>query len=334
MIAGVKKADLTIDAVMKKITEYDIFRFYMGHRKWEINKVTNSPFHVDDHPSFIVGNRYGFLYFIDFADSQYRGDCFDFVMQLFTINLNEALLMIDRDFGLGIVSTNNVGEYNRIRAAYKQPEEDVAKVYSVIQVVTRKYTHEELSYWNDYHQDIQDLRDNHIHSISKVFLNKKRFPMKDTDLRFGYLYGNKWKIYRPFADKKSKWVPNNVPISTMEGVDCLNREQPAFINKSKKDMMVMKKVYPYSCAVQNESVACFSEENVRLLKDNSSRQILSFDADVPGVTNSLQITQLYNFDYCNVPREYLKHGIKDWALLAKEYGLQAIEKHLKEKNIL
>lgn len=333
MIQGERKAELTVENVMKRLTEYDIFRYYMRSR-FELNRATYSPFRYEENPSFLIGNRYGFLYFVDFADARYRGNCFDFVMQLFNINLNEALLMIDRDFGLGIVSNSNIGEYKRIKANYKQPEEESSKTYSIIQAITRKFTREELAYWNDYHQDIDDLRANNIHSISKLFLNKKRFPLRDDELRFGYLYENCWKIYRPFADKKSKWLPNNVPITTMEGKENLSKEKAVFINKSKKDYMVIRKIYPYTCAVQNESIGCFSEENVLFLKEHSLRQVLSFDSDIPGVKNSQQITALFNFDYCNVPREYLAEGIKDWALLSKEYGIDTIRNYLKEKSIL
>jgi hypothetical protein len=43
---------------------------------------------------------------------------------------------------------------------------------------------------------------------------------------------------------------------------------------------------------------------------------------------------MFDFDYTNVPRQYLAEGIKDWADLAKVHGLQAIEKYLKQKGIL
>ena len=33
-------------------------------------------------------------------------------------------------------------------------------------------------------------------------------------------------------------------------------------------------------------------------------------------------------------QNYLKYGIKDWALLAKEFGIEIIEKYLKEKSII
>jgi hypothetical protein len=332
MIQGKKRIDLTPDAILQRLSDYDIYHFFMGHRAWKINQVTHSVFHRDDSPSFLIGNKNGYLYHVDFSSGQ-RGGCFDFVMQLYNISLHEALLLIDQQFGLGILPEHDTGEYKRIKAEYKQPEE-IGKRYSVIQVITRKFTNEELKYWSDYYQDIQDLRDNHVYSISKVFLNRKLFPLKETELRFGYLYDSCWKIYRPHGTKKEKWVPNNVQISTIEGKENITNCDTLFINKSKKDLMIMKKVFKCSCAVQNESIACFSEENVKFFKDNSKRQILSFDSDIVGVANSQQITKLFDFDYCNVPRQYLSEGIKDWADLGKAYNLQLIEDILKEKQIL
>jgi hypothetical protein len=160
------------------------------------------------------------------------------------------------------------------------------------------------------------------------------FTLKDTDIRFGYFYDGHWKIYRPFGDKKSKWVPNNVPITAMDGLDDIKNCGVAIINKSKKDYMVMKKVFPTCCAVQNEGMGCFSTDNVDYIKKNSFIQVLSFDSDVTGVTNSQQITKVFDFDYCNVPKEYLAEGIKDWSDLGKTYGLKVIEDYLKLKKLL
>ena len=334
MISGERKTKLSIEAILSRISEYDIFRFYMPHRDWKINRVTYSPFRSENNPSFMIGNKLGYLMFIDYADTSMRGDCFNFVQMLHNLSsVSDALKMIDRDFGLGLSTGVMTEEYKKIIAEYKQPE--IEKRYSLIQVKVRKFTQEELAYWNQYHQDIQDLRDNNIYSIKDLYLNKQKFPLLETELRFGYLYeGQYWKIYRPFADKKKKWMPNNVPITAMDGKDDVKNCSVAFINKSKKDYMVMKKVFPCSCAVQNEGLGCFSHENVEYLKANSDRQILSFDADDVGVQNSKQITEMFDFEYANVPRQYLAEGIKDWADLAKAHGLQAIENYLKSKNLL
>ena len=323
-----------MDAILSRISEYDIFRYYMPNHDWKINRVTYSPFRQENNPSFMIGNKVGYLMFIDYADTSKRGDCFNFVQMLHNLpSTSDALKMIDRDFGLGLSSGIITGEYKKIIAEYKQPE--IEKRYSLIQVKVRKFTQEELDYWAQYHQDIQDLRDNNIYSIKELYLNKQRFPLSDNELRFGYLYeGQYWKIYRPFANKKHKWMPNNVPITVMDGKENIKDCSVAFINKSKKDYMVMKKIFPCSCAVQNEGLACFSHENVEYLKANSDRQILSFDADDVGVQNSKQITEMFDFEYANVPRQYLAEGIKDWADLAKVHGLKAIEDYLKSKNLL
>lgn len=334
MIQGDIKVRLTPQAILQKISEYDIFRFYMPDKSWKINQATLSPFRQENNPSFVIGNKRGFLSFIDFADTSKRGDCFTFIKMLFNLStMDDVLTMVDRDFGLGFLPGTSTNKYKVIQKEYKQPE-DLGKRYSLIQVVTRKFTQEELDYWNQYYQSIDDLRANNVYSIKKLYLNRKLFPLKETDLRFGYLYDGHWKIYRPFGDKKSKWVPNNVPITTMDGKEDIANCSVAFINKSKKDYMVMKKVFPCCCAVQNEGVACFSDGNVEYLKANSDRQILSFDADDVGVKNSQMITKLFDFEYANVPRKYLSEGIKDWADLAKEHGIQAIEDYLKKKELL
>jgi DNA primase len=335
MVNGMKKQlPLRPERLLEKISEYDIFRYYMPRSDWQINVVTFSPFRNERTPSFIIGNKHGRLTFIDFGDTSKRGSCFDFVRMLFNVNLDEALKMIDRDLGLGMTRSTNTQEYKRIISEYKQPIK-MPKTYTSIQATVKRFTKEELAYWAQYHISEDELKANNVYSMSKVYLNKQLVPSALDELRFGYLYDDRWKIYRPYAkDKRSKWVPNNVPITAMDGKEDIKQCDVAFINKSKKDYMVMKKLFPCSCAVQNEGLGCFSPENVEYIKSNSASQILSFDSDVTGVENSQQITQMFDFDYCNVPRKYLSQGIKDWADLAKAHGMQAIEDYLKEKELI
>lgn len=334
MIQGTKVVRLIPETVLRKISPYDIFRYYMPDKSWKPNCIMLSPFRSEHNPSFMIGNKHGNLSFVDFGNTNNRGDCFDFVKVLYGLSsLDEVLRLIDNDFGLGILSGVSSGEYKQIISEYKQPE-DLRKRYTLIQVSTRKFTHEELAYWNMYHQSLDDLHACHVYSIRTLYLNRQKFSLSDSELRFGYLYDGYWKIYRPFNDKKTKWLPNNVPITMMDGKEDIIGCDVAFINKSKKDYMLMRKIFPSSCAVQNEGMGCFSTENVEYLKANSKRQILSFDSDAPGVTNSQQITKLFDFEYCNVPRIYLKEGLKDWAGLGAKYGLKVIEDILKTKGII
>ena len=71
----------------------------MPERDWRLNTVTYSPFRNENHPSFVIGNKYGEISFIDFAETSLRGDCFYFVKCLFNLStMNDVLIKIDSDF--------------------------------------------------------------------------------------------------------------------------------------------------------------------------------------------------------------------------------------------
>jgi len=177
MIQGKTKQELSMDSVLSKISEYDIFMYYMPYKNWKLNEVCLSPFRQEKSPSFIIGNKRGFLSYIDFGNTSFRGDCFTFVKQLFNLStLNDVLQKIDFDFGLGIRGIKK--DYKLIVSDYKQPE--ITKRNTFIQVSTRPFTKEELEYWNMYHQDISDLRDNNIFS-SLPKNRRKRFVHDDME---------------------------------------------------------------------------------------------------------------------------------------------------------
>lgn len=340
MIKGtISENRLTIDNILKMITPFDIYKYYLmnvGVMVFRINREMSSPYHKDDNPSFLISDRGGTLHHIDFTDTSKRGDCFQFVQDLYNIpSLPETLKVIDRDFGLGLsVRGSNVGAYRVITRGYEQPEVSNDKP-TKIQIITRKYNRDELGYWNNFYQDIEDLKSENVYVPKKIYLDGKLYNIPLNEIAFAYLYEEKfWKIYRPFAPtKKEKWL-SNVPITCMDGKQNIQNCEMAFINKSKKDYLLMKKLIKTTCGVQNEGIACFSKENVDFLKSNSKRQILSFDNDEPGVKNSIQITGMFGFEYCNVPKLYLSEKITDWADLARWYGIKEVEDCLKKKKII
>ena len=125
MIQGDIKVRLTPQAVLSKISEYDIFRFYMPDKSWKINQATLSPFRNEHNPSFLIGTKKGYLTFIDFGDASKRGDCFTFVKMLYNLSsIDEVLKMIDRDFGLGFLPGNSTEKYKAIQKEYQQPRSE------------------------------------------------------------------------------------------------------------------------------------------------------------------------------------------------------------------
>ena len=59
---------LKAESILEKVSEYDIFRYYMPNSDWKPNNVTFSPFRSEKTPSFMIGNKHGRLTFIDFGD--------------------------------------------------------------------------------------------------------------------------------------------------------------------------------------------------------------------------------------------------------------------------
>jgi hypothetical protein len=331
MICGKRTKKLTPDGILELISSFDIFKYYMPDNSWKINQATNSPLRKDKNPSWLIGNKNGILHFNDFATGQ-RGDCFEFVKQLFHMStINEVLHKIDQDFNLGI-SSGEIGDYKKIVNQYHQPEE-LGKRYCLIQVVTRKFTNSELKFWGEYHQSLEDLRANNIYSIKSLYLNKSKFALKDEELRFGYLYeGGWWKLYFPEREKKHKWL-SNVPLVTVYGLNNLMSSKNAIITKSLKDYLVCKKVYENVAHVQNESIAAFSKETVEYINNNSKEVFLGFDSDVAGKAASFLITKAFGWKHINTPDRLLPQ-INDFAGWAKLEGLDVIREHFIKKGLI
>lgn len=332
-ISGKQKVFLTLENILNKISEYDIYRFYLGH-DFELGRAFRSPFHKDENPSFSVNiNKKGTLQHMDFADSEKNGNCIDFIKQLYNIEFRDILIRIDRDFGLGI-HNGDVKDYKLIVGNYNKPSFEDKPTF--LQVVTRRFDTAELKYWDDYQITEQELKDNDVYAIKKLYLNRRLFSIPVTELAFAYLFEDKWKIYRPFADKKHKWM-TNVPNNRMSG---LHRITPgchnAVVTKAKKDEIVLAKFIPNVCSVQSESTVSIKTENINLLNNNCKKVYLNFDSDDVGVQNCKYYNQ-FGFKWINCPKGYTKPDgtpIKDFSDLVKFFGMDAAINHFKLKGVI
>lgn len=331
-IQGKKKGILRSEYILGLVTPYDIYRKYYGEFKPNIANVNY--FRGEKDASLIIGDKYGHWGHFDMADSEWKGGCFDFVQQVFRCSFIDAMKIVDRDFNLGILSGDSTG-YKPVIEKKGETTSPNLKMYSTLHVATRAPTNEEFAYWNSYHQGFDDMKRENIFSIKEIFLNRERFYFNKLQLRFGYYYPDldKWKIYFPFEKADKKWL-SNIPLTYLEGKENLVKGKKGWITKSKKDRMVLQKLYEPTCSVQNENKACFSEENVQFIKENSDEQVLFFDADAAGVKNCKIITKEFDMGYCNTPRPYLSDGINDFAELAKDYGMNKVETFLKKKKLL
>jgi hypothetical protein len=264
-------------------------------------------------------------------NSSHKGDCISFVMQLFNLDYIDSLEKIAEDFGLK--ESSNI-KYEQI--IKELPKTTIIKQKKAPDIVVsiRSFNSDELNYWNDYYQDISDLKRENIYVPKKIWINKNPMYFNSTELVFCYYYPklDKWKIYKPFVKKNEKWL-SNVPLQTSWGINNINKENNTIIAKSLKDYMVLLKIYPHIVGVQNESIAAFSNDFVEKLKNNSKNIYYGGDSDAPGKAASYLITNEFEFKHVN-PIDELLPDIKDFSDWAKKEGLDKIQNHLINKNIL
>lgn len=330
MVKGAKKPHITFDFIAERLSEQEIYRYYLGH-DFKIGKVFNSPFRKDTSPSFSISvEKSGRLGHTDFGDPTKRGGCIDFVMQLFMgLSYHDALNKVANDFSL---SKSSRSKDVRVVDLLEDESE------TLIQVITKDFTSEDLAYWSLYGITEQELKANDVYSVKKYFVDRMKMPISRDELIFGYFVRSllKWKIYRPLADKRYKWR-NNIPNTHIFGLDKIDDNcKNVVITKAKKDEMVLSKFLPYVLSVQNESDMCISKSNIDMLTKKCGTIFLNFDSDEVGVQACKYYNQ-FGFKWVNCPKGYKKpdgSAIKDFADLARYHGLDIVINHFKQKGII
>lgn len=340
-LLGKKKKQLTKESILELIDSYSIYRYYYGDFK--MNQVHVNHLRGETNPSMIIGNKFGEITHKDMGAYSWRGNCFSLVQQIHgNCSFYEALKIIDRDFNLGI-SFNKTSTTKII--TWKTPEISVIKPPPIIQFTSRNPTNAELAYWNSYTLSLDDLKKENVYFPKSIYRNKEKLPLGDL-LTFIYYYPDiqKIKIYRPFAEKRTKstpafqwkWDNSGIPFDYCEGLQDVDTCKFSYLTKSKKDKMVLRKILATNCVVdvQAEDPSCINDETVNHLKANSEIQITLFDNDKKGKESSQWLTDTHQFKHCNVPDKYNAEGITDFADLCRDYGPERVIQHFKQKELI
>lgn len=274
MISGERRIDPPErEEILAKISEYDIYRYYLGD--FVIGSPFCNPLRGEANPSMVVREYNTHLYHTDYGSDWYRGDCFDLVSQKYGCDYNNALLWVQKDFGL----SDQAGRTGIV--TWKQPE-GMSKKPLKLHVVTQRPTQEFLSWWNTYLQDISDLRRENVYCPREIYRNLRKLPMKKTDLIICYYYPevDKWKIYRPYKTKKTKDTPpedwkwdTNLDFTHVENLSPLVGAQKGLLTAKKKDRMYLAKLLETDkiCNVQAEDPATVNEKTLGVLKEIPNR---------------------------------------------------------------
>ena len=309
-----KKEPLTIEYILSKVSEYDIYASYIGQFKPGL--IYNSPFRKDTNPSFgiFLSKRTGKLLFKDHG-SGVCGDVIKFVREYTGIsNYNEVLQEIVKRLKI----TNKT---------VLKSTKPIESKETVIGIVRQAFTKIDEQYWGSYHISMPTLEKYNVHSIKYYLCNGiVKGIYKDENPMYAYKVYNNFKIYRPLGDKFTKWR-NNVTEFDVQGYAQLPKKgNLLIITKSLKDVMVLHEM-GYN-AVSPSSESTFIPDIVlNDLKKRFKNILLCFDRDVPGVTNMRKVSLKTGLKGFLVHKSFKAKDISD---AVKTNGFESVHDWLKK----
>lgn len=291
--------NITLDWILSKVTEYDIYAKYIG--QFKVGMIYNSPFRKDKNPSFGIyySKRTKQLLFKDHGTGE-CGNVIKFV-SLFTGKIEYNDILSD------IVDKLNITNNTKLVSSkqYIPPTE------TVIGVVRQEFTDVDINYWKQFNISINTLKKFNVNSIKYYLCNgivkgtyKRENPM------YAYKVYNNFKIYRPLADKYTKWR-NNLTDYDIQGYEQLPQKGDIlFITKSMKDVMCLHEMgYP---AVSPSSESTFLPKDVlEQLKTRFKRIIILFDRDVAGVKRSRKLSRETGLEAIFINKKFKAKDVSD-----------------------
>lgn len=291
--------NITLDWILSKVTEYDIYAKYIG--QFKVGMIYNSPFRKDKNPSFGIyySKRTKQLLFKDHGTGE-CGNVIKFV-SLFTGKIEYNDILSD------IVDKLNITNNTKLVSSkqYIPPTE------TVIGVVRQEFTDVDINYWKQFNISINTLKKFNVNSIKYYLCNgivkgtyKRENPM------YAYKVYNNFKIYRPLADKYTKWR-NNLTDYDIQGYEQLPQKGDIlFITKSMKDVMCLHEMgYP---AVSPSSESTFLPKDVlEQLKTRFKRIIILFDRDTAGVKRSRKLSRETGLEAMFINKKFKAKDVSD-----------------------
>jgi hypothetical protein len=315
------------DFVLKRINEEHIFTYY--HGPFQFGKVYPSKFRKEKHPScgFYI-NPKGKLIYNDIA-KRLKYDCFDFVCAMYSITFKEAVEKVAFDFGL--IDGKPKPVIKKILYDLKDFDR-TAKKETTIHFSARKWDSDGLKFWDQFHITENELKRDGYYYINNLFINGKKIYNKDNEIRFALtttVDGDmRTKVYSPYSSSL-KWI-TNIPTAHPFGLEDLDKSASfCFVAKSAKCRTVLKKFLPAVIAIQSEQPSAISEEVDQMLQFQYDRVYLGADNDETGLSFMEEME----------PKGYIPMGLpegwpKDYSDLSRDKGLKAVEKVLKQKNLI
>lgn len=168
-----------------------------------------------------------------------------------------ALKIINQDFGLGL-DTKYPKKTRSWNETFFTPSYSSECLEYKLDFIPCEWNKAHIAYWEQYGISKETCEAYHVIPISAILSGGKVTELHD-EIAFAYAEGLPFvKIYRPFADKRSKWR-NTYPKAHLfglfqirEGIELF--DYPQVITKSLKDVMCLRHMGIIATSVSSESV--------------------------------------------------------------------------------
>jgi len=309
-----KKEPLTLDYILSKVNEYDIYASYIGQFKPGL--IYNSPFRKDTNPSFgvFLSKRTGKLLFKDHG-SGVCGDVIKFVREITGIsNYNEVLQEIVRRLKI----TNKT---------VLKSTKPIESKETVIGIVRQAFTKIDEQYWGSYHISMPTLEKYNVHSIKYYLCNGiVKGIYKDENPMYAYKVYNNFKIYRPLGDKFTKWRNNLTEFDVQGYAQLPKKGNLLIITKSLKDVMVLHEM-GYNAVSPSSESTFIPDVVLNDLKKRFKHILLCFDRDIAGVSNMRKVSLKTGLNGFLVHKSFKAKDISD---AVKTNGFESVHDWLKK----
>ena len=315
---------LHTNVILGKITEYDIFVYYIPSFK-KLGKKFRSELREDNSPTVSIIAYNGKLLYKDFGNPDHTFDCFNYIRYKYNCSFIGALRIIDCDFNLNLNSKKEVIKFTMGYMGYRNKNNPkYVKKDIIIRKKRRPWNKEDATFWSKYLVSKKILSMFAVEPISHYWINNNRFTCKS--ITYSFKFKNRYKIYSPY-EVKNKWL-SNTKKTDVQGYNQLpTKGERLFITSSLKDIMCLYSAGYHSIAMQSEmqipSEKLISElksrfNTIEILYDNDFNKI-----DNPGQTMAKRICDLYGFNNICLPKAFESKDPSD--LVSKENSFNELK---------
>lgn len=326
---------LNKDNVLKKIGETQIFERYLGFSVSLHTKYRN-PLRPDTNPGCFFresGNR---IYFCDYAQPEYGGDCFKIVQILYNCDFYAALQIINVDFNLKLEDKYaDEIQYSgsNITLSISLPNSQINSFRKTqFSVRIMSFLEQDLAWWNEFGIRQSTLEKFNVHSCYESYINSQLYHRYSlSDPQYAYIFPDDYvKVYRPKSVRKELKFRTNAPAHILQGYEQLpGYADHLIITSSLKDVMTLYECGYHAVAPQSENTM-IPENLVDQVQYRFANIYILYDNDTAGINAANRLSECCGFNIISLPQNAL---VKDPSDFVKAFGKQPMLQFLNENII-